>query len=173
MRKKLNKLLKHCYPKTTFRFIFTNSNTINTLFKHKEPLPTNLISNIVYQFKCPRCNMRYIGKSERNLTLRFAEHSGKSARTGRPISHPSQSSIRNHTEKMNHPLNESAFTILHKARNSLDLPLLESLYIQHKTPELNCDSSSYSLHTFKPWVSSFGRSLSIPNTPTIWISPTS
>ena len=94
--------------------------------------------------------MRYIGKSERNLILRFAEHSGKSARTGRPISHPSNSSIRNHTEKMNHPLNESDFTILHKARNSLDLPLLESLYIQHKTPELNCDSSSYSLDTFKP-----------------------
>ena len=148
MRKKLNKVLKHCYPKITFRFIFTNSNTINTLFKHKEPLPTNLISNIVYQFKCPHCNMRYIGKSERNLTLRFAEHSGKSARTGKTISSPPFSAIRNHTDKMNHPLIESDFTILHKARNSSDLSILESLYIQHKTPELNCDSSSSSLHIF-------------------------
>ena len=149
LRKKLNKVLKHYYPNTVFRFIFTNSNTIHSLFKHKESPPSNLVSNIVYQFKCPHCNMRYVGQTQRNLTLRFAEHSGKSARTGRPISNPFNSSIRNHSELLKHSFNETDFTILHKARNSLDLPILESLYIQHTKPQLNCDSSSYPLHTFK------------------------
>ena len=90
-----------------------------------------------------------VGKTERNLTLRFAEHVGKSARTGRPISHPFNSSIRSHSEKMDHPLNNEDFKIIHRARNGLDLPILESLYIQHLTPELNSDSSSFPLHTFK------------------------
>ena len=149
IRKKLNKTLKHYYPKTVFRFIFTNPKTISSLFKHKEALPTNLTSNIIYEFKCSHCNMRYIGKTERNLTLRFAEHSGKSARTGRPIASPFSSSIRTHHEQTQHSYEITDFNILHKARNSLDLPLLESLYIQHKTPELNSDSSSYPLLLFK------------------------
>ena len=59
VRKKLNKTLKHCYPKTIFRFIFTNPKTINSMFKHKESLPTLLTSNIIYEFKCPHCKMRY------------------------------------------------------------------------------------------------------------------
>ena len=149
IRKKLNKVLKHCYPKTVFRFIFTNSNTINSLFRHKESPPSNLISNIVYQFKCPRCDSRYVGQTQRNLLLRFAEHSGISARTNRPLTNPSASAVRNHSELMAHPFDDTNFTILHKSRNFLDLPLLESLYIYHTKPQLNCDNSSYPLYTLK------------------------
>ena len=148
-RNKLNKILKRCYPKTIFRFIFTNSNTINSLFKHKESIPSNLISNIVYQFKCRQCNLTYVGQTQRNLILRFAEHAGKSARTGRPISNPQKSQIRNHSEQTQHSFNETDFSILHKSRNYFDLAILESLYIKHTTPQLNCDSSSYPLLVFK------------------------
>ena len=148
-RKKLNKVLKHCYPNTVFRFIFTNSYTIQSLFKHKESPPSNLISNIVYQFKCSHCSMRYVGQTQRNLLLRYAEHSGKSARTGRPISNPFVSSVRNHSELSSHSFDDTDFSILHKARNFLDLPILESLYIYHTKPQLNCDASSYPLHTLK------------------------
>ena len=148
-RKKLNRVLKHCYPKTVFRFIFTNSNTIHSLFKHKESLPSNLIPNIVYQFKCPLCCKRYVGQTQRNLTLRCAEHSGKSARSGTQLSNPSNSAVRNHAELMSHPFDETNFSILHTARNPLDLQLLESLYIYHTKPQLNGDSSSYSLYTLK------------------------
>ena len=149
IRKKINKALKQCYPKTTFRFIFSNPNTIGSMFKHKETIPPNLISNIVYQFNCSSCKVRYVGLTERNLTLRIAEHKGCSARTGRPISHPSSSAIRNHSEKSHHPINTDDFKILHKARNTTDLPILESLYIKHLTPELNNYSSSAPLYTFK------------------------
>ena len=149
IRKRLNNVLKNCYPNTVFRFIFTNGNTINSMFRHKEPLPLFLISNIVYQYKCSRCKARYYGKTIRNLTLRFSEHAGKSARTGRLISNPYNSAIRSHCENLNHPLLKDNFTILHKARNGLDLPILESLYIQQGSPELNCDLSSFPLLTFK------------------------
>ena len=150
IRKKLNKILTRCYPNTTFRYIFTNPKTISSLFKHKEALPLNLISNIVYEYKCSHCSMRYLGKTERNLTLRFAEHAGKSARTGRPVSHPLHSPVRSHTDTLSHlPLTIDDFRIIHRAKSGQDLSILESLYIQHLSPELNCDTSSYPLHTFK------------------------
>ena len=149
IRKKLNRILKLCFPKTTFRFIFSNPNTIGSLFRHKEPLPPNLISNIVYQFNCPSCKARYIGLTQRNLTLRVAEHKGLSARTGRPVSHPLSSAVRNHSVSKNHPYCISDFKIIHKARNDRDLPILESLYIKHLTPELNNYSASVTLHSFK------------------------
>ena len=149
LRKSLHKLLKHCYPNTIFRFIFTNSKTIGTMFKHKEALPHHLISNIVYQFDCSQCKMRYIGETQRNLHLRTAEHQGLSPRTGRKIATPSSSSVRSHSELMNHPFSCSDFKILHKARSSFDLLILESLYIKHLTPELNSNSSSLPLFTHK------------------------
>ena len=149
IRKKLTRVLKHCYPNTNFRFIFTNGNNINSMFRHKEPLPFTLISNIVYQYNCSRCNSRYIGKTTRNLTLRFAEHAGISARSGSLLSSPPNSAIRDHTQKMEHPLLLSDFKILHSARNGMDLPLLESLYIHHLKPDLNIDLTSCPLLVLK------------------------
>ena len=93
--------------------------------------------------------MRYVGQTQRNLLLRFAEHSGKSARTGRPISNPFTSAIRKHSEQTHHHFNDTNFSILHKAKHDFDLPILESLYIKHTAPQLNLDASSYPLLTFK------------------------
>ena len=149
LRKSLHKLLKHCYPNTLFRFIFTNSRTIGSMFKHKESLPSSLISNIVYQFDCPRCKMRYVGETQRNLSIRVPEHRGLSPRTGRPISTPFASSIRSHSESLSHPFSATDFKILHKAKSVFDLLILESLYIKHLSPELNSNSASFPLLTFK------------------------
>ena len=93
--------------------------------------------------------MRYIGETQRNLTLRTAEHFGLSARTGRRVASPLTSSVRTHSEHTNHPLNSSNFKILYKARHQFDLPILESLYIKKMTPELNCNVASYPLLIFK------------------------
>ena len=149
IRKSLHKLLKKCYPDLTFRYIFPNGKTIGTLFHHKERLPTLLVPNIVYQFDCPQCKLRYVGQTQRNLFLRIAEHKGLSARTGRPISSPFTSSIRSHALEAKHDFDSSHFSILHKARNHFDLLILESLYIKHLSPQLNNTSSSFPLFTSK------------------------
>ena len=149
IRKNLNKILKSAYPDTLFRFIFTNPCTIGSQFRHKEQLPPNLTSNIVYLFTCLHCKMRYIGSTHRNLSLRIPEHLGISPRTGKPISRPSHSNIRAHALQMKHPCNKGDFKLLHKARNPKDLPILESLYIKHLSPELNSNLSSFPLLSFK------------------------
>ena len=148
-RKKFEKILKLAYPDILFRFIFTNPCTIGSQFRHKEQLPSNLMSNIVYMFTCLHCKMRYIGETQRNLSLRIPEHLGLSPRTGKPIGKPSHSCIRSHSLQMNHSCNKGDFKILHKARNGFDLLILESLYIKHLSPELNSNLSSFPLLTFK------------------------
>ena len=93
IRKNFSRLLKACYPEIHFRFIFTNPCTIGSQFRHKEQIPSNLVSNIVYSFTCLHCKMQYLGETKRNLALRIPEHLGISARTGKPISRPSHSNI--------------------------------------------------------------------------------
>ena len=149
IRKNLNKILKSGYPDIRFRYIFTNPCTIGSRFRHKEQLPPNLTSNVVYIFKCLRCKMQYIGETQRNLSLRIPEHLGISPRSGEPLSKPSHSPIRLHATQLQHPCNKGDFKLLHKAKNSMDLPILESLYIKHLSPELNSNLSSYPLLTFK------------------------
>ena len=148
-RKKLEKILKLGYPDILFRFIFTNPCTIGSQFRHKEKVPSHLTSNIVYLFTCLHCKMRYIGETHRNLSLRIPEHLGLSPRSGEPIGRPSQSVIRDHALQLNHPCNKGDFKLLHIARNDWDLPILESLYIKHLSPELNKSLSSFPLLTFK------------------------
>ena len=31
-------------------------------------------ANVIYQFSCPGCSVKYIGKTERNLAVRLKEH---------------------------------------------------------------------------------------------------
>ena len=148
-RKKLSKILKSGYPDILFRFIFTNPCTIGSQFRHKEQVPSHLISNIVYMFTCLHCKMRYIGETHRNLSLRVPEHLGLSPRSGEPISRPAYSVIRDHATQLNHPCNKGDFKLLDKSRNNQDLPIIESLYIKHLSPELNRNLSSFPLLTFK------------------------
>ena len=133
------------FPNTTFRFIFSNPYTIKSFFPYKDAIPAGLVPNIVYQYTCLSCKRRYIGETKRNLTLRIAEHFGRSARTGVRLSNPSFSPIRSHSLDSDHPMSNVNFKILMKAPNPLDTKLLESLFIKHTNPELNNQSSSNQL----------------------------
>ena len=149
IRKKLHNLLKDFFPNVKFMFIFTNNFTIGSQFRHKERLPMSLISNIIYQFTCSNCKVRYIGETVRNLSLRFAEHRGVSARTNKPISSPSHSAIRSHALESDHNFSIDDFKILASVRSPLDTKLLETLFIKHLSPELNNQDTSFELNVLK------------------------
>ena len=42
----------------------------------RDKVPEYLKSHLVYEFCCPACNNRYVGKTGRNLGTRVQEHSG-------------------------------------------------------------------------------------------------
>ena len=113
------------------------------------PLPSDLCSNIVYLFSCPRCNARYVGSSTRWLKHRILEHMGKSIRTSLPLSRPSFSAIRQHSHTEDHPFTHKDFKILSTTSNRLDLLISESLHIQKMKPELNTNTA-FQLLTVQP-----------------------
>ena len=120
-----------------FRFIFVNRNTIGSLFKCKDSIPTHLCSRVVYGYKCPDCMSRYIGSTSRNLKIRISEHRGVSYRTNANITHPSFSKIRDHALECNHPIREQGFDIKYRVKYTSDLRIAESLCIMKEKPDLN------------------------------------
>ena len=116
LRKNLNKVLRVNFPAIDFRIIFTNDLKIKSYFKLKDTIPDSICSNIVYQFDCPHCPVRYVGCSSRAFRSRIFEHMGKSIRTGRILNRQQFSAIRNHSFDLDHRFNEQNFKIISKFR---------------------------------------------------------
>ena len=146
VRRKLNQLLKIHLPDAKFRFIFTNPFTIKSFFPHKDKIPMRLMSNIVYQYTCSQCKLRYLGESTRSLKLRMAEHEGVSPRTGHKITRPNYSAIRSHCNDLKHEFNVDNFKVLKQAIQPSDTKILEALLINQLKPELNNQTASVSLN---------------------------
>ena len=120
----------------------------NTMYK----VPEYLESRMVYGFCCPACNIKYIGKTDRNFGTRIQEHSGTDKK----------SPVYNHLWECQHfnyvvnlhslpPNNNSVEYLEHvkivvydnikindSSQNWVKLCFLESLHIKWKKPKLNC-----------------------------------
>ena len=61
-------------------------------------------SSLIYKYSCVQCTSEYIGSTTRLLASRLAEHSGRSLRTNRILSHTSHSNIREHAQTCGTPI---------------------------------------------------------------------
>ena len=129
--------------------MLVNEFSIGSLFHHKERLNKGMLSSLVYEYVCPRCELSYIGSTSRNLLTRVAEHAGVSYRTGVPLSNPPHSSIRDHNLDCIPTIQIENFTILGMSANDENLKVLESLHIHFKKPALNNMQSAYPLQTVR------------------------
>ena len=117
-------------------------------------MPENLRAHVIYEFQCPGCKAKYIGKTDRCLGLRLDEHSRAET-----------SAIGKHLNECEHfhfivnLYNISVFSdldqaviqhyyhihaavlqntrIIDKNNNWSQLCFLESLYIKRRNPTLN------------------------------------
>ena len=147
IKRKLTRFLGNLYPYVNFHFIFKNPLTIGSLFKFKDTLPELMRSSTVYLYSCPKCNSgKYIGNSSRLLKVRINCHMGVSHRTGSSLNKKEFSAIRNHAISCKHHIQYADFKIIAQSEKNYSLPLLESLYIKHLSPNLNCSTTSVPLH---------------------------
>ena len=147
IRNSLNKILRDSYPQINFKFVFSNSNTIGNFLKSFSTLPTNLQSNVVYQYECSSCHARYVGSTSRWLLHRILEHQGKSTRTGKFLAKPPLSSISEHSHQCDHPFFSTDFRILTTCQTRSDLITIESIFINKIKPSLNNASTATPLFT--------------------------
>ena len=143
VRNKLSKLLREFYPQCLIRVIFKPEKTIHNMFRFKDMIPTDLTSSVVYQYTCDSCKATYIGKTKRHLKTRIHEHKGRSVRTGKLITAPLHSAIREHSHEADHPIKDNNFTILASGSSDTDLLILESIFQSVERPTLGgCESST-------------------------------
>ena len=72
----------------------------------------------------------------------MSEHMGISASTGKPLSKPPFSNIRDHHQPSGHPISTDDFSFLSSCSSSFELLLTESLLISKLKPLLNANHSS-------------------------------
>ena len=146
--KQLSHLISDHFAHLDPKIILVNSNKIKNMFSYKDTLPTLLRASVVYEYSCPQlCGSAYVGSTIRTLQTRVMEHKGLSVRTGRPVAHPPQSAIRQHSEQCSGggPIPKDSFRILASLNNLTDLRIVESLYIYKSKPSLNETTSAFPL----------------------------
>ena len=123
-------LHKHTDDKASL-YIVDALSKIGENFRFKDKQPLLMKSGIVYKLTCS-CGSTYIGQTRRNLLIRIKEHvtSEKSEVCKHLLLNPS------HRVDFNTP------TILGSENDTARMLILESLFIQEQTPDLNSDSQS-------------------------------
>ena len=81
----------------------------------------------------------YIGKTCRHFGTRRAEHTGISARTGKPIQPDANSAINRHYRETGHTLHYDNFTIIDRAENQYFTHIKEALNIVQQKPNGQID----------------------------------
>ena len=145
MRNSLILCLKNSFNHVNFRIVLRIPYKIGSFFKFKDKIPSDVQSRVIYEYKCSSCNARYIGSTCRAFKTRRLEHLGRSIHTGRPITNPSFSNIREHAEQENHPLSHSNFKIIRSMPDKTSLLIAESLHIKFNNPSLNNHATSFPL----------------------------
>ena len=148
IRNKLLTLFRKHFPQFDIKIVLSNKITIGSLFPVKEQLPKFMCSNVIYRYKCESegCESSYVGSTVRALHDRVCEHMAISNRTGQNLSSPKYSSIREHSKKCSHPVQNDSFQIIGRCREEKHLRLLESIFIKHLHPDLNNTESAVPLH---------------------------
>ena len=157
IKKQLTEQIKKFYPHIQLRIIFKPARTIRHMFPYKDPFPFLMKPNVIYKYACDKCDLSYIGSTERCLMSRGLCHAGLSAITMGEIKGREQSNIRKHTDTCiglnaihSQPdfnifsptsVNFNNFTILAQQSDEASLRISEALYIHFHQPTLNSKSS--------------------------------
>ena len=143
---KITQIFDKYYPQLKPCLVFYNNFKLKNFCNHKDKLDPKHISQVVYKFICPSCQLVYVGSTIKTAEQRIFEHLGVSYRTGQPLLKPPQSSIREHCHsvcKCN--FNSSHFDILYRGSYQDEIRIAESIYIKHLKPDLNSEASSVRL----------------------------
>ena len=140
--KYLKRILPFYFPQIDFKFALKNDFKVKKFFPFKDKLPAEMLSNVIYQFKCCVCNDTYIGSTSKQAKVRI--HNILEFRTALAIDYKIPSTVAPESIPWikKHYLTNDNFKILDTADNESDLRILESLYIFKNRPKLNMDSSA-------------------------------
>ena len=149
VKNELIKTFKKNVPFCNLKIVFKTGNRLASFFPFKDKLPKSLLSGVIYQFTCPKCNLRYLGCTKRYWESRLQEHTHVSGLTGKPLTGMQVSAPMQHVRAGCHvPVSRNDFKIIGQEKNSDLLQLKESILIKTTKPQLNNNTTSIPLHLF-------------------------
>ena len=147
----VRKLKRHITEPSKFRNIY-RTKKLSYYCTTKDKVPEYVKSHIVYEFCCPACNSKYIGKTERNFGTRVQEHSGLDKQS--PVyNHLLECEYFNYVVNLHSLLPSSNLVeylehvkiavygntnIIDSSQNWIELCFSESLHMKRKKLKLNC-----------------------------------
>ena len=84
LKKRYNKLLKEQLSSGNLEMVFRTTQRMSSWFRFKDFI-LSLLSDVIYEYKSPRCNTRYIGSTYRYWEKRLKEHLLMSSLTIKPL----------------------------------------------------------------------------------------
>ena len=147
-RTKLQQALKGVLNCCKLEIVFKCQARLSNSFRYKDPIPKDLISGVVYKFKCGLCNESYYGESIRHLHIRSGEHIGVSPLTGKKVKPSNNSAICDHLLHCNFLPSFDNFSVLAYENKKYLLEIKESLLIMRDKPSLNRNINSAPLYLF-------------------------
>ena len=141
VRTKIRNAMKSTLNCCKLQVIFKNKRKLSNMLKFKDRVPCNLVSGVVYEYTCGRCNSSFYGETEKHLKIRSGEHIGISPLTFKKTKPSKESSIRHHILKFdNNPSFDEPTILAHGNKKYL-------FEIKRDQPVLNKSISSATLHS--------------------------
>ena len=147
IQKQIRNLFQQSIPWSKISLTFKTHSRLSHLFRFKDPIPKDLVSNIIYSYSCPSCNARYIGEANRHSKVRWGEHLGISCFTGQSVS-GLNTAIKAHLKLNKCKSDFTNFAVIGCESNQLLRELKESLFINQLKPNLNKQVKSAKLFLF-------------------------
>ena len=131
LRTKLRKSFKNILNCCKVQIVYKSQRRLSSQFRFKEPLSYELMSKVVYKYRCGRCNSSYYSETDRHLRVRAGEHTGLSPLTFKKKCKPSmESEVRDHLLFCDNDPSYEEFSVLAKDSSKFSLEINEGLLLK-------------------------------------------
>ena len=122
---------------------------MSSCFRFKDAILRFLLSGIMFEYKCPRCNSRYVGSTYSHWEKRLEEHLHMSVLMGKPLKELQSFAPMLHTkEKYCIDNSSDDFRIIGKEKDQHLIRGKESIFLNHFKPSLNVKEDNAELVLF-------------------------
>ena len=129
-RTKLRKSFKSILNCCKLQIVFKSQRKLANVFRFKDHLPFDLVSGVVYKYRCGRWNSSHYG----DFFTRAAEHMGISNLTGSHLKSVKQSAVSGHLLKYNCSIDFDHFDILTYDANKFESLLTKVYWLNMTSP---------------------------------------
>jgi len=149
VKNNLIKTFKKNIPFCNLKIIFKSGRRLSSFFPFKDKIPKSLMSGVIYQYTCAKCNLSYVGCTKRFWETRLQEHTHVSGLTGKPLNGMQIFAPMQHARAGCHVrVSRDDFKIIGHEKDPYLLLLKESIVITTSRAQLNGNIASVPLHLF-------------------------